>query len=205
MQAVLLDLRDKYLEVDNPFNAPSPTATTGQIIIDHQRAPNDIKPNTVPHSSSVKKEEMEKREESPGLSSAGKETHPETAPEELVQTQVPEGVSHNSRPQRNHTSNRDINLITIGGLMNWADESVKKLGHQKTKTILDVAEMMGLLSPDLNRIMTKFISIDRDGNSESLLARDYLDSLLKITTLLGKDNQTEEALLAILPWKGDRG
>jgi archaellum component FlaD/FlaE len=205
VQAVLLDLRDKYLEVENLLNSPSPTAVTRQVIIDGGRAPDEIKPNTVPHSSPVKKEDMEKREESTGLASAGKETHPETAPEELVQTHVPEEVSHNSRPQRNHTSNRDINLITVSGLMNWADESVKKLGHQKTKTMLDVAEMIGLLSSDLNRIMTKFISIDKDGNSESLLARDYLGSLLKITALQGKDNQTEEALLAIFPWKGDRG
>jgi hypothetical protein len=36
-------------------------------------------------------------------------------------------------------------LIRIGGLVNWAEESVKRLGYQKTEAILDVAEMMELL------------------------------------------------------------
>ena len=36
-------------------------------------------------------------------------------------------------------------LISIGGLVNWAEESVKILGYQKTEAILDVAEMMELL------------------------------------------------------------
>ena len=52
--------------------------------------------------------------------------------------------------------------------MNWAEESVKRLGHQKTEAILDVTETMGRLSPQLKQIMTKLINIDSDGNSQSV-------------------------------------
>ena len=39
-------------------------------------------------------------------------------------------------------------LIRIDGLVDWAEESVKKLGHQKTETILYVAEIMeAILAP----------------------------------------------------------
>jgi hypothetical protein len=88
-------------------------------------------------------------------------------------------------------------------MVNWAEESVKKLGYQKTEAILDVAEMMGLLSPQLKQIMTKLINIDSDGNSQSVSARVFLDSLVRITTLLGKDNQTEAALLSIMSREDD--
>jgi archaellum component FlaD/FlaE len=205
VQAVLLDLRDKYLEVDNPFNVPSPSAVTPQVIITQGSPANEAKPSTVPQNNAENKEVPEKVQESRGVPEAVMETHAEIRRDEVVHTQSPEAVSRNSRPQRNQNPSQDINLITVSGIMNWADKSIKELGHQKTETILEIAEMMGLLSPDLNRIMTKFISIDRDGNSDAVSARDYLDYLLKITTLLGKNNQTEEALLAILPRKGGRG
>lgn len=214
VQAVLLDLRDKYLEVDNPFNTPPRTTVAPQVTTSQESAAKEEKPSTVPQSSSVKKEVPEKVQESTIVSEAVEavmETHAETRRDEeqdeveVVQTRTPKVVYLDNKPKRNHNAQSDINLITIGGLMNWADESVKRLGQQKTETILDVAEMMGLLSPDLNRILIKFIGIKRDDIVDSDLARDYLDSLMKITTLLGKDNKTEEALLAILPGKGSRG
>jgi hypothetical protein len=64
---------------------------------------------------------------------------------------------------------------------------------------------MGLLSPQLKQIMTKLINIDSDGNSQSVSARVFLDSLVKITTLLGKDNQTEAALLSIMSREDGHG
>ena len=62
--------------------------------------------------------------------------------------------------------------------MNWAEESVKKLGYQKTVAILDIAEMMGLFSPQLKRIMTKLINIDSDGNSQSVSVKQQEDKSL---------------------------
>ena len=231
VQAVLVDLRDKYLSADNPLNAPSAPATSQQVIVLQSPAANEAKSDTELHSGSakkegedktqeptgvseaakethpatVKKEKEDKTQEPTGVSEAAKETHPETAREEVLQAQIPEEVPSNIRQGRAHIPDRDINMISISGLVNWAEESVKKLGLQKTEAVLDVAEMMGLLSPQLKQIMTKLINIDSDGHSQSVSARVFLDSLVKITTLLGKDNQTEAALLSMMSGKDDNG
>jgi len=257
VQAVLVDLRDKYLESNNPFNTPSAPATSPQVVVIQGPAANEARSNTELHSGSVekeakdktqkpavasevgkethpetvkketsdkteeptvasevgkethpetvKKETSDKTEEPTVASEAGKEMHPETARKEVIQAQIPEEVPSNTRPSRDHIPDRDINVIRIGGLVNWAEESVKKLGLQKTEAILDVAEMMGLLSPQLKQIMAKLINTDSDGNSESVSARVFLESLMKITSLLGKDNQTEAALLSILSKEDGHG
>ncbi len=230
VQAVLVDLRDRYLASEDPLNAPSAQAATTQQVLVLQApaaqapaaqapAANEARPNTELHSDPVEKEGRDKTQEPTGVLEAGKdkkqeptvssetrrETHPETAREEVIQAQIPEEVPSNIRPRRDHIADRDINVISIGGLVNWAEESIKKLGYQKTEAILDVAEMMGLLSPQLKQIMTKLINIDSDGNSQSVSARVFLDSLVKITTLLGKDNQTEAALLSIMSREDGHG
>ena len=205
VQAVLVDLRDKYQESGNPLNAPSAPATPQQVLVVQGPAANDARSDTELHRDSVEKEEKNKIEEPTGVSDAGKETHPETARQDAIGAQIPEEAPTNLKPQRKQIPARDINMIAIGGLVSWAEESVKKLGLQKTEAILDVAEMMGLLSPQLKQILTKLINIDGDGNSQSVSARVFLDSLVKITTLLGKDNQTEAALLSILSGEDDHG
>jgi hypothetical protein len=93
---------------------------------------------------------------------------------------------------------RDMGLVAIAGLACWADESVRRLGRQRTETILDLAEMMGFLAADLKQVLAKLIKIEPDDHARSVSTRDYFDSLMKITTLLGKDNQTEETMLTIL-------
>jgi archaellum component FlaD/FlaE len=217
VQSVLVDLRDKYLSADNPL-APSAPATSSQVIVLQTPAANESKDKKegqkiASEAAKDKAEEQkiaseaakDKVEEQKIASEAARETHPETARGEVTQAQIPEEVPSNIRPKRDHIADRDINIISIVGMVNWAEESVKKLGYQKTEAILDVAEMMGLLSPQLKQIMTKLINIDSDGNSQSVSARVFLDSLVKITTLLGKDNQTEAALLSIMSREDGHG
>jgi hypothetical protein len=199
VQAVLLDLRDKYLESENPFNesASPPAQSPQQIIINQPPAGSDNKKAVEPKAAIP--EEVHKNEQEPPTVVYKKESKPEIAHEEVTRARQVEGDLHHNKPLKTHDTSHDFNLVTIGGLASWADESVRKLGRQRTETILDVAETMGLLPPDLGRIITKLISIESDGHTEVMPVRDYLDSLLMLTTLLGKDNRTEEALLAMLP------
>lgn len=229
VQAVLVDLRDRYLEADNPFNVPSAPAVPQQVVVFQGPAANEARSDTELHSGSVEKEGKDKTEETTGGSDAGRETHsekakqegrdktqepmggseagrdtqPATTREDVKQTRRPEEVSGNTGAGRDYIRGRDIDMIRIVGLANWAEESVKKLGYQKTEAILDVAEIMGLLSPEIKQIMTKLINVDSDGKSQSFSVRVFLDSLVKITTLLGKDNKTEAALLSILSREDD--
>ena len=199
VQAVLLDLRDKYLEAENPFNqSASPAAPVPQqIIIDRPPTAPEARPTQ--EQKTTTPEEVHKNEQEPAAVVNKKESKPEIAHEEVTRARQVEGDLRHTRPQKTHDTDHNINLVTIGGLASWADESVRKLGRQRTETILDVAETMGLLPPDLGRIIAKLINIESDGHTEAMPVRDYLDSLLMLTTLLGKDNRTEEALLAMLP------
>jgi len=196
--------------------APVPSTSAGQA-----PAADEAKVDTTTLGSSIEKEgqdkkiegevaeheaRKEKTEQSILASEEMKGKYPEVALEEVIQARMPEPVaSSNIRSKRDNIHGHEINLISISGLVNWAEESVKKLGLQKTEAILDVAEMMGLLTPQLKQIMTKLINVDSNDSSQSVSARAFLDSLLKVTTLLGKDNQTEAALLSILSREEDNG
>ena len=193
------------MEANNPFTALAAPAAPPQVVAVQVPAANEAKPDTKLNSSSAEKAGKDKIEKPAGVPEAVKETHPEPAREKVVEAQVPEEVPTKPRPKKDHIPDREITLISVVGLVNWAEESVKKVGHQKTEAILDVAEMMGLLSPQLKQIMTKLINIDIDGKSQSVSARVLLNSLVKVTTLLGKDNQTEAALLSILSGEDDLG
>ncbi|OGO36381.1 MAG: hypothetical protein A2147_03235 [Chloroflexi bacterium RBG_16_57_8] len=192
VQAVLLDLRDKYLEAENPFNAPHSTGISQQMIFDHQS-----RPNAEPTGKPATNESKDEAPESTGTPDMSTDAKPDTAHAEVTRARRADETPRH-KPQRSQESGVNIGLVTIGGLASWADESVRRLGRRRTETILDISEMMGLLPPDLKPIMAKLISIEADEHSEVLSAVEYLDSLVKITTLLGKDNQTEQAMLSIL-------
>jgi len=205
VQAVLLDLRDKYLEAENPFNAPHPQAAAQTIVIDRQGAAVEAQASVEPPAARAQKEKRDRAPEPTGVSDGDEaEAPPEVAGGEVTRAGQLEGDCLHARHQCTRDSGRQIGLVTIGGLANWADESVRKLGRQRTQSILDFSEMMGLLPPDMKHIMTKLISVEGDGDAEALSPRDYLGSLVRITTLLGRDNQTEEALLSMVMTTGRR-
>ena len=243
VQAVLVDLREKYMLSDSPSTISAPVASPQPVGVLTKPEINKENPDTDSRDVAQEKESKDKGEE-PAIvsepaeakkdapekaSEAGKEDHPDaavkadrdktedvkersetenvtkpgTAREEVSKAQIPDDFPLNAGTRGIGITCRDINLISVSGLVNWAEESVKKLGHQKTEAILDVAELMGLLSPQLKQIMIKLINIDRDNDSQSVSARVFLDSLVRITALLGRDNQTEAALLSILSGEED--
>ncbi len=200
IQAVLLDLRDKYLESENPFNAPAPAAatTTQQIVID--RAPAEAarrpEPPLAPEEAPTAEKTLPRPARQP---EAGESSPPEPVadPRTTARPQQSE-VSRERSARRGTMPAHDVSLVTVSGLATWADECVRKLGPQRAETILDVTEMMGLINPDLKRIVSKLISVEAGGHTDTAEARDYFNALVRITTLLGKDNQQEEALLAVI-------
>jgi len=209
IQAVLLDLRDKYLESENPFNAPAQAATAQQIVID--RAPAASEPprraEAPPAPAPVAVAEEEAPAEAPAEAAAEPVAEPEMmgepsfeeAPVEVKPMPLPDSAPQSQQRGQCHSGlAADISLVTITGLATWADDCVRRLGRQRTESLLDVAEMLGLLSPDLKGIVTKLIQVEGDDHTAVLPARDYLNALVRITSLLGKDNQQEQALLAVI-------
>jgi hypothetical protein len=202
VQAVLLDLRDKYLEAENPFNAPLPPAAPQQIIIDRQAPAPAAKPAPAPAGNVEEEDEAGDEDDNSSTTDDRPEPPAPVRTMRASERQQPAAASQLA-PARADDSGRDMGLVTIAGLACWADESVRRLGRQRTETILDLSQMIGFLGPDLKEILVKLVKVEADDQACGITARDYFDSLMKITTLLGKDNQTEETMLSIL--SGENG
>ena len=202
VQAVLLDLRERCLDAENPFNEPaSSTAATQQIIIDRHSPEATASATARPDSHPADKEGKENGQE-PIEAINKREATPQTPRDEVKKAGQTERGSSYITPHitlsTNHSAERGMDLVVIGGLARWAVESVTKLGRQRAETILDISAMMGYLPVDLKQIMVKLVNTELNGQTDAVVAREYLDSLVKLTTLLGKDNETETALLSIL-------
>jgi|WetSurMetagenome_2_1015567.scaffolds.fasta_scaffold407402_1 hypothetical protein len=197
VQSVLLDIRDKYLEAENPFNT-SATTTREHTIIDHKTS-GDKTPNLDPNKD---KNNQANKENSKSL---GEQEIEKDKSEQFKKDWLPEMTDHGfSRKDIAALSTPD--LITISALVRWADVSLKKLGRIKTETILDFTDMLGLLTPDMKKVLSKLITIDDTGKqneNQNPDYRNYLDSLIEITSLLGKDNHTEKTMLTIISGEAD--
>ena len=198
VQAVLLDLRERCLDTENPFNEPVPSATTTQQIVIERQSPMAAAPASERSTSPTADKEVKGNGQESSVAMDKNEAPSQTAPEEVKRSSQPEWDSSYITPSRNHRSDQGIDLVVIGGLARWAVESVTRLGRQRAETILDIAAIMGYLSMDLKQIMVKLVNAEVNGQTDAAAAREYLDSLIKLTTLLGKNNETETALLSIL-------
>jgi hypothetical protein len=92
----------------------------------------------------------------------------------------------------------NIEISVIAKLADWVGDSVKQLGTRKTETMLDIAEMMAYIGPDLKVILSKLILPLGTVEINKSDARDYLASWLKLADILGRDNKPEIALFYIL-------
>jgi hypothetical protein len=200
VQAVLLDLREKVLDNENPFNAPEPSyVTSQQIIVDRQPPIIPTPPKRAPQGDTADEKSPED-EPGPVAAKDNIEEPPEKLHEDMKTTRYAEKEPHRAFPRAiNRNSDWRLNLVTIAGLARWADESLKRLGRAKTETILDISEMMGFLPSDLKQVLVKLVNTETDGHHDTSQARDFLDSLIDITALLGRNNEMETALLSIIP------
>ena len=201
VQAVLLDLRDKYLEAENPFSEPAaPPVPTQQIVIGRESAP----PPSPSSREAATRDEVAPEDgagdvENEVESQANEEKSETRTPSRQEARKVKTGVTPVPDPLKQYApAAPGLSLVAVSALAQWADKSVKKLGRPRTETILDVSEMTGHLSPELKGILAKLIAIEPAANGDGLATRDYFESLLEITSLLGGDNEDQRALLSIL-------
>jgi hypothetical protein len=207
VQAVLLDLRESYLNVQNPFNVAASPAAVQPIVINQQA------PAPEPRSEAVlrenpKPEPVEPERDSPPESVPVTGLESETAHEEVKISPV----SHSELQSRMIKSaepairkNARLDLVTVAGLTGWVEDSAKKLGKERAEAVLDISEVMGYVSSDLKPIILKLIALAPQIPVESpARTRDYIDSLIQINSLLGKDNREETALLLLSLVSGEK-
>jgi len=193
VQAVLLDLRESCLTFENPFNTQASPAAGGQPISVNLQSPgNEPEPRDTPSKASKRVELVE--ETKPTVN----EPEPVTAHEEVTGAEglkMDTGIK-SAGPLNSRSAKLDI--TTIAALTGWVTESTRQLGRERTEAVLDMSEVMGYLPRDLKAILLKLIYLAPEGHYEDVPTREYLNSLLKIASLLGADNKSEAALLSIL-------
>ena len=216
VQAVLLDLRESYLNMENPFNSTANPTSIQPIVISQQAPARESKSETQPEAlPKIKPTEPEKdsakaskeEENSPVARLARPE--PKTIREEMKMT--PNWHSElESRPTPSQEpalrKNAKLDLITVAGLTGWVEDATRKLGRERTEAILDISETMGYVYSELKPILVKLIALapPRPVENTTIRMRDYMDALIKLNSLLGNDNREESALLLLSIMNGDK-
>ena len=213
IQAILLDIRETYLNRENPFNpevaTPVISSASAEPLVDksaglskkesedkpeQEEDAEDISGNEEPSMDDGSEEKNETEEENA-------DTREDTASEEACgQEKIPASpdMSSNGRNSNNGCTGK-IDLSTIAVMSQWVNEAVRTLGYDKTESILDIAEIIGHMKPELKIILIKFAK--RVPVQEKTLpssTRDYINLLVKLEGLLGMDNKSDElGLLSI--------
>ncbi len=128
-----------------------------------------------------------------------------TAHEEVKRAWRPEIEPGSHFKSRETTDGPDgkIDLATVAGLARWVAGAINRLGRERAEVILDISEMMGHLPWDIKQILVKLIKLTPDEYSIEVMTRDYVTSLIELSSLLGKGNKSEIALLSILYQEND--
>ena len=218
IQAILLDIRETYLNRENPFNPEVATP-----IISSPAAKPLVDKNVTPKKESEDKSENkeddtlpEMAEEEPSLKTESEEeqsepeeesmdTQEETAPEGVNEgawgpENIPVSADMSSNGHNGHNgSNGKIDLSMIAEMNQWVNESVRTLGYDKTESILDVAEIVGHMKPELKAILIKFAKrVPVQEITLSPSTRDFINLLVKLEGLLGMNSKSDEiGLLSI--------
>ncbi len=96
------------------------------------------------------------------------------------------------------TDELSISIETISGFIDWVEKSVTRLGPEKTKAMLEIAETMKYLKPELKKILVKFVTVNADEDRKEIAFQDYIASLVELAHLLGKDNDSDNVLFYTL-------
>jgi archaellum component FlaD/FlaE len=209
VQAVLLDLRESYLNMQNPFNA-APASSSVQPIVINQQAPGretgsetpdreESESEQLPPTRKTRRPAVEQREEEDGdpapISARVERANLQTRKDNFPAPRLPSRSESLITCEADLRKNMRLDLITMAGLTGWVELSVKKIGQKRSEAVLDISQLMGYISPDLKNILLKLIALapqDREDNSAGM--RDYVDSLAKLNALLGGDSSEASAL-----------
>jgi len=219
IQAVLLDIREVYLNRENPFNPEVTTpvitqTTTDPLVGVGPETPKEEKTTVLDQENNEALPELEEEKEPAPKNKLKEESEPE---EESMDTQeetaqegvnegawgpetVPVSVEMSSNGHNGHNgSNGKIDLSMIAEMNQWVNESVRTLGYDKTESILDVAEIVGHMKPELKAILIKFAKrVPVQEITLSPSTRDFINLLVKLEGLLGMNSKSDEiGLLSI--------
>ncbi len=100
---------------------------------------------------------------------------------------------------------RQPDLVAYASLACWVEDSTRRLGKERTQALLEISEVAGFLPPDVKEILARLTNIKSTEHSYKPTARDYFDSLVKLSAVFGNNNDYNAALLLVLAQGDVRG
>lgn len=185
IQTALLDLRETCLAGENPFESVSP--------VNIQSTPVEP-PEETPEEDVTKEESSDEGHTGEPGTNEKSESAVVQAVEEVKKARRSE-LRIEPQTRRN---GEESALGMVTALIHWVTESTKELGQEGTKTIVEISELMGNLSPDIKSILFKLISLSPSNQSGEVTTRGCLSSLLKLTEMMGKCSKAEATLVSMI-------
>jgi hypothetical protein len=206
VQAVLLDLRESCLNMENPFNSiDNPTTIQPIVITDRTSAslPHPERAATENHKTEPSKSEGKPPSESPVPLVS--ETELPRKKKQTVSNSYPVLKSTPEKPIDLLTPNDGkLDILTVAGLVNWAEESSQKLGKERSIAVLEMSQAMGNITEETKAIVVKLIGLAPDSTIENQpRPKAFLGSLMKLNRLLSQDKLGEIALELLSMESGD--
>ena len=96
------------------------------------------------------------------------------------------------------SNRRQPDLVAYAGLACWVEDSTRRLGKERTQAMLEISEAAGFLPPEMKEILSRLTNMELTEHSYKPTARDYFDSLVKLSTVFGNNNENNAALLLML-------
>jgi hypothetical protein len=100
---------------------------------------------------------------------------------------------------------RQPDLVAYASLACWVEDSTRRLGKERTQALLEISEVAGFLPADVKEILARLTNIKSTEHSYKPTARDYFDSLVKLSAVFGNNNDYNAALLLVLAQGDVRG
>lgn len=211
VQTVLLDIRDNILNAENPFNT-NKTDTKSQPIVVHtvstQSLDSSSKPNTTatyqPGNSEKPANVIHTNPIKPHTNEHlignvdNNDNKPEAVHDTLNTTDQQNLPSHCPETRDNCEKKKQPDLIKYAALTSWVEDSTKQIGPERTRVILELSEIAGLLPVDVTNTLIKLTSVKNGERIANLAAKDYFRSLVKIAAISGTNNENNTALLQVL-------
>jgi len=205
IQQILLDIREQYLNYQNPFNV--------EPRLDERKIPTArLTEEPVPKVHKLDNAEKDAR---PGLISLPDKEEQESlsrSPEPELQAERgdsggdgPVFKVDNKVEKRNNGQQKAVDLATIAGLTQWVDHTTQRVGKQRTEAIVEGLNIMEHLTPAIEKFLLKFIQVSEAKEPEQVTTKDYLSVLSQLESLLGYGNSSEMALISILSDGNGRG
>jgi hypothetical protein len=203
VQAVLLDLRESYLNMGNPFNSVADPATIQPIVINTNNPPRPEETAAVNHKSDPVRLEGKPFPESkvqpdPDLESARRE----------IQTVSDANPVHKSTSDKQDDlpthKNGKLDILTVAGLVNWVEEATQKLGKERSIAVLEMSQAMGYLADETKPIMVNLIGLAEDSTIVHIPRHKiFLDALIKLNRLLSHGNLEQIAMELLIMESGE--